>query len=344
MRSIMFALVVFSTVARAGVAVQIQYGDIVAPQFDNNGTIIVIHPNSGNRETLSLYPSIGQGPQMVRPTSIAMLPDHNFLVVDTFTHQALTRIDASTGDRTDISSASIGTGSWGEPNTVLLTTTGDTILVCDGFVARVDLTTGNRTVLSGLGVGTGPSFSFQGAGGAALGVDGRLFIGAGGQRAVYVVDLNTGARSILSGAVNGTGPLLADIMDLVALPNGQIIVSDRNLDNSPNFTNSLVSVDSLTGNRTVISTGAYPNNEYERIALALDGKLLGSVPSLNAIFSIDPSTGARTLISGNGLGSGPGLFWGDMVQVPEPNSMILVTSCIAFLGLVRRRHDIKFRR
>src|SRR5262249_56460639 len=92
-------------------------------------------------------------------------------------HSALTRINAATGNRTDVSSGSIGTGPWGDVETVLLTPAGDTIMVADGFVARVNLATGNRTLISGLGTGSGPTYAFSGAGGAVLYRSGRLAIG-----------------------------------------------------------------------------------------------------------------------------------------------------------------------
>src|SRR5262249_52544015 len=151
-----------------------------------------------------------------RPTSIVTLPDGNFLVSDTdSSHSALTRINAATGNRTDVSSGSIGTGPWGDVETVLLTPAGDTIIVAGGFVARVNLATGNRTLISGLGTGSGPTYAFSGAGGAVLYRSGRLAIGTydspldNDQPAVYDVDLATGARSILSGAGHGGGPSLS---------------------------------------------------------------------------------------------------------------------------------------
>jgi hypothetical protein len=290
-------------------------GDIVSPQFDNVGTVIVIHPATQQRETLSLSPNVGTGPALIRPISVARLPDGNFLVADTEIHQALTKVNAVTGNRTDLASAIIGSGAWDSPNTVLLTANGDVILVCEGFVARVDLTNGNRTLISGDGVGSGPSFAFDGFGGAALDKLGHVVVGVYGQSALYDVDLVSGTRSILSGLGHGSGPELSHVMDVVTLPNGYIIAEGRHYESD---LNELFDVDPVTGNRTLISSGSFQDFEYERLALGANGMLLGSAPSLRAIFSIDPTTGARSLISGDGSGSGPVLFWGDMVQVPVP--------------------------
>jgi hypothetical protein len=323
-----FALVLMQpTISSASIIV----GDIVAPQSDNQGTVIVIHPSTGNRELVSLFGSMGSGPKMSRPSSILILPDENFLVADTLSHPAITRIAPISGNRTDVSSPSIGTGPWAEVNTLLRTGGGDTIIVAENFVAKVDLNTGNRTVISGLGVGSGPSFAFNGAGGAVLSATGHLLIGVYDQPAIYDVDLATGARTVLSGLGQGAGPDLPHVMDLVTLPSGQIIVSARSFDSGP-FIGNLLRVDPLTGNRTLISSGPYIDFEYERLALGFNGQLLGAVPGQNAIYSVNPTNGSRTLISGNGLGTGPSLFWGDVVVVPEPSTLALIT--IGSVGLL----------
>jgi hypothetical protein len=316
-------------------------GDIVAPQFDNVGTIIVVHPATQQREILSFAPNVGAGPAMSRPMSIVRLADGNFLVADTFAHQALTEVNAATGNRTDIASGSIGTGAWGSPNTVLLTPAGDTIMVSEDFVARVNLSNGNRTLISGNGVGAGPGFAFNGAGGADFDKLGHVVIGVYDQPAVYDVDLVTGTRSILSGLGQGSGPALSHIMDLVVLPNGQIMAEGRHFETD---VTELFRIDPITGDRTLVAT--HPsNNEYERLALGSGGVLLASDPFRHAIFAVDPTSGAETLISGNGLGTGPQLFWGDMVQIPipEPTSMLsFATGAVLlslFLGRSRRLRD-----
>jgi hypothetical protein len=315
-------------------AISVLPGDIVTPQSDNNGTVIVVHP-SGDREVLSLYPSIGSGPAMSRPTSIARMPGGNFLVTDTFVHESLTRIDVATGNRTDVSLSGLGTGPWATPNDVLITNTGNTLVVFDGFVAQINLANGNRTVLSGLGVGSGPNFTFGGAGGSALDFRGHVIIGVHADKEIFDIDPTTGARTILSGPTRGAGPTLTNIMDLVVLPSGQIIVEGRST--SPPQ-NTLFSVDPTTGDRTAILSEPFPNFEYERMALGANGHVLASSPFLNdAIFSVNPATGARTLISGLGRGTGPSLFWGDMVLVtPEPSSAVLLGLCSCLTFATRR--------
>jgi hypothetical protein len=208
-------------------------------------------------------------------------------------------------------------------------------MVCENFVARVNLTSGNRTLISGNGVGAGPGFAFNGAGGAEFDKLGHIVIGVYDQPAIYDVDLLTGTRSVLSGLGHGSGPALSHIMDLVVLSNGQIIAEGRHYETG---INELFRIDPVTGNRTIITMHS-SDDEYERLALASDGKLLGSVPGRSAIYSIDPTSGAETLISGNGLGSGPQLFWGDMVQiaVPEPASIVSLATGATVLAIFMSR-------
>ncbi len=268
---------------------------------------------------------------MSRPVSIVRLADGNFLVADILAHEALTKVNAATGNRTDIASASIGTGAWGSPNTVLLTPAGDAIMVCENFVARVNLTSGNRTLISGNGVGGGLDFAFNGAGGADLDKLGHVVIGVYDQPAVYDVDLVTGTRSVLSGLGHGSGPALSHVMDVVVLPNGQVMAEGRHFETG---VTELFRIDPVTGDRTIIATRS-SGNEYERLALGLGGVLLASDPFRDAIYGVDPTTGAEALISGTGLGSGAQLFWGDMVQlsVPEPASILSMATCAIVLAL-----------
>ena len=315
MRPTLFAFSFFAVaiLMQLSNAAQFNLGDIVSPQFDNAGTVLVIRANTGNREVLSLYPDVGQGPAEFRPTSIAQLPDGDFLVTEAFFDQALYRINAITGDRTlvsGIAATSRGTGPIDHPQTVLYRSTGDVILTNSahlnfntGFVTRVDLTTGDRTLISGLGTGSGTDFNYPAGG--AIDASGKLIVADNVLPAVFSVDLTTGARTVISGLGHGTGPALPNIQDLVILPNGQIITEGNH---------QLIRIDPVSGSRTVLAT---PSNDYERIALGSNGALLAS--TLGRILSVDPTSGIETIVSANGVNSGPNMFWGDMVVVPEPS-------------------------
>ena len=103
-------------------------GDIVAPQYDNSGTVIVIHPQTGLQ--ILRIEALGRGHVCLVPPSIARLPDGNFLITDTFVHETLTRVDAATGNRTDITT--------GDFQAVLLDG-GDPILVATARFTAVSI-------------------------------------------------------------------------------------------------------------------------------------------------------------------------------------------------------------
>lgn len=307
-------------------AVQIKSGDIVTPQFDNIGTVLVVDSATGDRGVFSRSPDVGSGPMMSRPTSIVRLPGGDFLVADTLRHAAITRIDGVSGDRVDIARLDLGVGPLHDVVSVLLTSSGKTILVnggeSSGFITELDLATGNRTLISGFGIGDGPAFDRLAGG--ALDADGYLIVGEFFQKAVFKVDLATGSRTILSGIGIGSGPELGGVTDLVVMPNGSIVAVSIILGETEPGVASLIRIDPTNGNRSIIKTGPDLDFGYSRIALGSNGQILGAMAGAHdAIYSINPQSGVRTLISGKGLGSGPNLFWGDLVVAPEPSSLVL---------------------
>jgi hypothetical protein len=322
-------------------AITIHPGDIITPQFNNDGTILVVDYSTGNRQTLSEWPSIGAGPRMRRPTSIARFSDGDFLVSEAFTTHGIYRIDAETGDRTFISG--VGSGSSGEPatrgtgpidhvNSVQLTSTGEIILVNQagglmsggGFITRVDPVTGNRTLISGQGTGSGPVF--QSLHGAGLDSDGHLIVADYSQRAVFEVDLATGARSILSDATHGTGPVFGQVRDLVILPAGDIVAIAES--STSQFNYSLFQIDPTTGNRSVLLANS---PDYQALSVGVDGWILGH--PVDSIFYVNPNNGNNYLISGADQ-TGHALFWGDMLQIPVPEPSTLVLSFVGLLCAV----------
>ncbi len=329
-------------------AIQLLPGYIVSPQNDNSGTVLAIDPATGDRSIFSLYPSVGTGPRMTNPSSIATLPDGNFLVAEQGGAQGVFRIDRNTGNRTFISG--IGAGSPGDPGpvgigpidnpgAVLLSAVGDIYLVNDGgfnsatgFITKINPTTGVRTLISGLGTGTGPAFATLGSG--EIAADGRLFVA--GETSIFAVDLATGARSIISGPGVGSGPAFAGALDLAVLPDGNLLTTD--FGSSGGLRSALFRVDPATGNRTIIDQHFFPTIgfNYQRVARNPAGDVLGAV---DGIYSINPLNGSRTLVSGAGRGIGPAIInWGDMVVVvPEPGTYTLGLMCVAVVAIRRRR-------
>lgn len=333
-------------------AVTIEPGDLVTAQFDNFGSIWRVDPQTRWRELLSRWPAIGSGPRMSRLTSIAPLPDGDFLVADAGFGSGIYLIDRETGDRQFISGiggpeqqgypASRGDGLIDTPFTVLLDGQGRIVVVnagggysTSGFISIVDAVTGDRTLVSGLGVGNGLELLHPT--GAVFDDTGRLLVADSVGRAIISVDLDTGTRSLVTGATRGDGPMLGDVHDVLVLPDGDIVASDINYDVGPPFLSSLFRVDPLTGDRTVILSGSEIEDNFARISLGIDGEILASTASNEgSIFSIDPSTGHKRRV-------GTGLFWGDIYQnpIPEAPSAALLavgaTGCTSLVLRLRRQ-------
>jgi hypothetical protein len=228
------------------------------------------------------------------------------LVLTNSQSQALLAVDLSSGDRSFISSASIGSGPiFTFPGRLVVDGGNNRAVLPDGNVNglfAVDLDSGDRTILSN-GIGAGPAFDFaqdvdvDAAGEGAIVLDSSL--------GLFDVDLVTGDRSIISDAMTGSGPLWAfpDGVE-VDLAGGVAYVVDDG--DTALYTASLA-----TGDRTIFSDNAgigtgpsisFPNDLKLDIA---DNRALivnrGAGPNLMAV---DLTSGDRTILSGAGVGSG----------------------------------------
>ena len=183
------------------------------------------------------------------------------------------------------------------PDGSLLVTYDDNTQPGGGLLYRVDPTTGNRTIISSAASNTGPSSTYIGA----VQVGGTILMSGG---PIVSVDPATGNRTLVSDTGQGTGPA----------PNSQgFAVSGTNLFVAS--TNAgILNVDTTTGNRTVISSatvGTGPSmNLPVDVALGAGGNLIvNNLVELGSttLLGVDPASGNRTLISGGGVGTGPGL-------------------------------------
>lgn len=327
------------------VAAQAQERTLVVTSTDNIATIFAVDPLTGNREIISQTGGRGDGYEFMRASSIALDSFGDFLVTDTFIDEGLYQVDHQTGDRTLISGGFFtketrGSGPLDNISTVLTTPTNDILLInqggfhfSTGFITKVNPLTGNRTLVSGLGVGTGPTFARLAGG--VLDPSGNLLVPDYSQSTIFKVNLANGTRQVLSGPSRGTGPSLAQIWDLTFTPDGSLYAIGDST--SPTFVNRLFRIDPVSGNRTVISTlpGLASEGYGYRLIADDDGTLLSSAPGV--VNRINPTNGSLTLVSGNGVGSGYPLYWGDLLMypgviiVPEPSSLFL--GCAGLLAV-----------
>lgn len=240
------------------------------------------------------------------PVSVALNSSStNAYVVDEDTG-SLYEIDVSTGKRTVLSSASVGTGpSLAEPIGLSLNNDETKAFVLDDDASalyEIDLATGNRRVVSDDSTGTGSGFSSPKA--VRLNSsETKAYVIDSFANALIEVDLATGNRSIVSNSSNGTGSVFNDGRSLAFnSTETKAYVADR-------FSDALFEIDMATGNRIIISnssTGTGSNfsdprgavlNSEDTIAYVLD---VGA----DAIFKVDLSNGNRTILSNSSFGSG----------------------------------------
>jgi sugar lactone lactonase YvrE len=250
----------------------------------------------------------GSGPRLVCPNGIVVEPSGTLVVADC--QGVLFRIDPVTGDRTIISGNGIGAG----PESAATLIVGDTCLQCfcisgccvDAFQAlvRVDAATGDRTLLSEDGwlnrsAGRGPRF--KKVADVAREAHGTLVVT--GKDTVFRVDAATGARRVVTGPRRGSGPPLVDVLAIAVQGDGSLFVADRA---APFFEGTVIRVDPVSGNRTLVSgpsRGSGPSIAIpEGLAVEADGSLV-LVDSYDrgdrfaAVIRIDPVTGDRTVVS-----------------------------------------------
>jgi len=234
-----------------------------AVNFEMSGQIIVVDsqlqavlrvdPNTGDRSVVSDAVT-GTGPVLDTPYDVQIEPNGTLIVSDVSENlldPAIFAIDPTTGDRTIISSAAVGTGeTLVRPSDLRLDANGD-VLVADGnggsppdTVLRVDRTTGNRSYVSQTLVGTGPDFNDLS--GITLGATGEIYVTDVTLKAALEVDPVTGDRTIIADPTTGTGPAIGQYLSIDTEADGDLIVVDVPM-------KKLVSINPVTLVRTEVS-------------------------------------------------------------------------------------------
>ncbi|WP_221031767.1 YDG domain-containing protein [Actomonas aquatica] len=220
-------------------------------------------------------------------------------VVSNYSGASLFVVDLNTGERTELSSATLGTGpNFSSPLGTAKGSDGYLYVASRGTdsIIRVDPATGNRTTVSSSTVGTGPSFNDPWA--LAIEADGSILVGDQGSGFnLYRVNPTTGDRSYV--AQN-----FASITGLWVEDDGSIIVV--NIGNL-NSENPIIRVDPATGAQTTVTTLAPYLNRPTALVVRPNGHYLVTNERGNNLVDVDPATGTQTLVSGDSLGTGDSL-------------------------------------
>lgn len=342
-----------STITYGGA--RLNYGDIVYSQDGAgngpNNAIFVADPTTGNRTIISQPGVIGSGPDFsslifgiaIEPTGQILLGGQGFTLSPgpSIYFTSIFRIDPATGNRSIVSSRTVGTGpTINDVEDLIVAPNGDIYATTDMTILKIDPITGNRTLVSGPDKGTGPTL--EDAGGITFAQDGGLYSYDTDTEVVLHIDLLTGNRTVVSGGGVGSGPPFIDSpqfpvgvgKDIVQLNDGYLVTHQAR---------TIFRIDPVTGDRVIISgdgVGSGPIADHINfLTLAPDGTVIASADA--GIFRIDPTTGDRVIITGDSVGSGPilsGVPYREAVvvtfAVPETSSLVLFGLLFTMGGLI----------
>ncbi len=249
-------------------------------------------------------------------------------------------INPTTGDRTTVPQLRIGAGldlagvqsvTADGPDRLAVTTNAPNVV-------QVDLQTGDRTLLSAntdAAIPRGTGSNFENPSGIVREVGGTLIVAdAGATNPKLVrVDRVTGNRSVLSSAAVGTGPNFSQPSSVAVEATGAIIVADIG-------TRTLLRVDPITGNRTLLSGSGPAFSRPKFVAVQEDGGLVVVDDVLDSLINVDASSGDRSIISGPTLGAGVVLIAPSGVVCENASSYLVFDSSLkAVLRIDRTTGD-----
>ena len=284
-----------------------------------NNAIVRLDLFSGVRESISSsgltnssplisHPVVGGGLRLEYPGDVAFDEAANRVFVaenDTYA-DPLIEIDLATGDRLRVLDSGMGTGTtFRRPTGVavasaLLAYASDSVA---DTLSEVDLATGNRRVLAGDPSGRGTIN--QDLTGVALSNDAQFaFVIDYIRDSLFSVNLASGVLQTVSDVNTGAGPLLNNPVDLQVEGQGAIIyVAQRGSGGA----GTLLAVDSVTGNRRVVSSSTVGRGAslVAPVGLALhkgQGLLDVADDSQNAIIQVALDSGNRSVFSSSAVG------------------------------------------
>lgn len=221
-------------------------------------SVVAVDPATGDRTVLSSsHPAtpVGSGASLLNITGLALEPSGTLLALTN--PFGLIRINPATGDRTVLSSSTVGIGSvWSTGDTVAVSSTGGIYVVGKASFAgvyEVDSITGNRTLITADMVTTPVTERIGNPTDAVFDISGNLLIV--GNLNLISVNVTTVSRIQISGVGKGSGSPMVSPQGVAEQDDGTILVSDNALQ-------SIIAIDPTTGNRTEFSgpsTGTGPS-------------------------------------------------------------------------------------
>lgn len=307
-------------------------------------TLYAVDPTTGDRTVLSSSTqgtgsSFGYDALVLDPTATVAFGFEARDVSRQPHNPIVFRVDLTTGDRTEVSSRSVGSGPVaGEGVSIAYDPDGDVILLTDRFgatVQAIDPATGARTVLADATTGSGVTPTEPAV---ITFVDGEAFVADAVEGGVYGLD-TTGDRTLYATSSIGDGPHFRGPLAAAVADDGTwaVVTDVRSWDDENrvyHYEGALYRVDLTTGARTLVTgrgVGSGPDLQTP-YAVALDeahGRAVVTDAQSAAVVAVDLSTGARTTVADASTGAGTVLVAprglaldGDRVFVGDGNAVL----------------------
>ncbi len=236
---------------------------------------------------------------------------------------AVIHVDPVSGDRTILSSSSVGAGTnFVFPLAITLESSGHILVADPNAILRVDPASGDRTVVSSPTVGSGPVI--LGGWGLTIGLDEQAYVTSLG--AVIRIDPITGDRTLATSTDQtyrclasgdpfacctgfqtgdgnypcspsvGSGPLVYSPRGIDTEPNGDFLFVESTDMNSLGL---MYRFSSLNGDRVNVAGFGFGDAPLG-MAIEADGKVLVVDILIDAIYRVDPGSGSSAQLAGSG--------------------------------------------
>ncbi len=254
-----------------------------------------------------------------------------YIVGDFFSSvdEAVVRVDLATGDRFELSSASVGTGTaFADPTAV--DAVGGAIYVFDNgpeTLIQVDPSTGNRTVL----IDTTSTFTVSSLDAVGLVVEPantRAYVAVKG--VVHALDWTAGTVTTVFDRANGHEDELGDFRGIAGAPGMRLLAIDAPSRQSGGWA-GLSSIELGTAALTVLtdaSVGSGPRASLTSLEDVVVDTVRGDlllVDDDGFLLTLDLATGLRTVVSSDTVGSGPEVG-------SSPDALVFDGDRTAFVG------------
>lgn len=265
---------------------------VVDPTLD---AVVAVDPDTGARSIVSSNSLPAGATKFSGPLGLAVDSDRALVVDESLAAVIAVDLDSGVRELFSDNAKSGGANPFSTPEAIAIDVANGRALVVDSGIIAVDLVSGVPTVFSDASVPNADN---------AFSSPRKIVIDAANNRAlvtdsilnsVVAVSLSDGSRTILSDNTS-SGPAFSFPFGLALdSEKNRILVLDSDLG-----VDSIIAVDLTTGDKTLFSDSAGPNQFSVPRAITLDresGRFLVVDEASDAVFAVEPNSGERVILS-----------------------------------------------